>query len=141
MLLETLVVASQRDKKTFNFSMPKPIADAFDSIGPQPEPGKRRYDQRWVVGAAAVLRLLEMPEKDRNALMMKIAGAKFWKGGYQALVNEALRTSGESIGEPRPASGPAIDEDYADDRGSRKDNPMHGPQHKRGAPGSRGTKR
>jgi hypothetical protein len=74
------------DITNFNFSLPKLIADEFRNIG---DVHGERNKLRWAVAAAAVLRLLEMPDEEMRALIERVAGARHFPSSLRRMVEEA----------------------------------------------------
>lgn len=106
-----MVIVPIENLETTNLAMPVEFAREFRRIG---DAYGEKNKVRWAVAAAAVLKLLEMPDKERSALIRALMGARREPDVLQQMVEDAkLKAMPEATPipprprKPRPASRPA----------------------------------
>jgi len=111
---------SEKSVSKFNFSLPGALAMEFRSIG---DIHGERNKLRYAVAGAAILKLIEMPKDERDALVQKVYGARHFPGAIEKLVEDAKKVAeskginaiGRSLPQfplsatapPKPATRPA----------------------------------
>ncbi len=80
-----------------NFSLPEEVAAEFRRLGDVYGDGNK---VRWAVAAAAMLRLLELPDAEIHAMVRDLIGARQMPGEMGKLVRKARERAG-SFDTPR----------------------------------------
>jgi hypothetical protein len=113
-----MLTMSERETKNFNFAMPMEFADEFRAFGDR---YGERNKMRWAIAAAAVLKLLELPEAERESLVREIysnryfpermsqmlRGAKAKAAGRRPKVDVSLMDEAGNALEEGPEKSPA----------------------------------